>query len=145
MRIGPRSHSHLRSSLPITCPFSRTRRIIFIRLLVRRRMVRRGWRRFSLLAYVFFFFFFRCYPIPLLIFFFQSYVLHQERNVLFNPKPDATAALARSGTRKTSSAAAHRPAVAQPLVPLLPLFASSTQSLPQNDVFEPGSLLSKQP
>jgi hypothetical protein len=90
-------------------------------------------------------FFFQCCPIPRLNFFFQSYVLHQERNVLFNTKPDVSAALARSGTRKTSSAAAHRPAVAQPLVPLLPLFASSTQSLPQNDVFEPGSLLSKQP
>jgi hypothetical protein len=75
----------------------------------------------------------------------RSYVLHQERNVLFSPKSDVPATtLSRSGTRKTSSTAAHRPAVAQPLVTLPLLHSIPTQLLPRHDVFEPGSLLSKQ-
>jgi len=63
----------------------------------------------------------------------RSYVLHQERNVLFNPKSagsnvaGGSGGLARSGTRKAPSA---RPA--QTLLGLSP-----------NDVFEPGSLLRK--
>jgi hypothetical protein len=74
----------------------------------------------------------------------QSYVLHQERNVLFNPKSHASATpLSRSGTRKTS-ATTHRPGVAQPLVPLPLLRTGPTQLLPRQDVFEPGSLLSEQ-
>jgi len=79
------------------------------------------------------------------VFLSQSYVLHQERNVLFSPKSDVPATtLSRSGTRKTSSAAPHRPAVAQPLVTLPLLHSVPTQLLPRHDVFEPGSLLSKQ-
>ncbi|KAF8895653.1 hypothetical protein BD779DRAFT_743603 [Infundibulicybe gibba] len=62
----------------------------------------------------------------------RSYVLHQERNILFNPKVNHTSApvgaLSRSGTRKTPSS--HRGP--QALV-----------AVPNNDVFEPGSLLHK--
>ena len=71
----------------------------------------------------------------------QSYVLHQERNVLFNPKASsgnaAGGALARAGTRKGSSA---RPP--QPLVAASPHIGPLV-SLPRNEVFEPGSLLHK--
>ncbi|PBK97502.1 hypothetical protein ARMGADRAFT_922583 [Armillaria gallica] len=56
----------------------------------------------------------------------RSYVLHQERNVLFNPK--TTTGLSRAGTRKGTG----RP-VQQPLV-----------NVGTADVFEPGSLLRKQ-
>ncbi|KAK0487609.1 hypothetical protein IW261DRAFT_1328168 [Armillaria novae-zelandiae] len=55
----------------------------------------------------------------------RSYVLHQERNVLFNPK--TTTGLSRAGTRKGTG----RP-VQQPLV-----------NVGTTDVFEPGSLLRK--
>ncbi|SJL07662.1 uncharacterized protein ARMOST_11012 [Armillaria ostoyae] len=55
----------------------------------------------------------------------RSYVLHQERNVLFNPK--TTTGLSRAGTRKGTG----RP-VQQPLV-----------NVGTADVFEPGSLLRK--
>ncbi|KAF8965985.1 hypothetical protein BDZ97DRAFT_1658265 [Flammula alnicola] len=75
----------------------------------------------------------------------RSYVLHQERNVLFNPKSSVSgpsgATVSRSGTRKRSSSA-QRPA--QPLLNLPP-FTSAAQPFPHHDVFEPGSLLSKQP
>ncbi|KDR83146.1 hypothetical protein GALMADRAFT_872765 [Galerina marginata CBS 339.88] len=58
----------------------------------------------------------------------RSYVLHQEKQVLFSPKSpggNASAPLARSGTKKHPP-----PRTLQPLIPLL-----------HNDVFEPGSLL----
>ncbi|KAK0504159.1 hypothetical protein EDD18DRAFT_1099386 [Armillaria luteobubalina] len=55
----------------------------------------------------------------------RSYVLHQERNILFNPK--TTTGLSRAGTRKGTG----RP-VQQPLV-----------NVGTADVFEPGSLLRK--
>ncbi|KAF8157888.1 hypothetical protein B0H34DRAFT_656003 [Crassisporium funariophilum] len=73
----------------------------------------------------------------------RSYVLHQERHVLFNPKSasSGTASVSRSNTKKIS-ATFQRPA-AQPLVALPPLYTGAAQSLPQHDVFEPGSLLSK--
>ncbi|KAG6813588.1 hypothetical protein H0H92_009632 [Tricholoma furcatifolium] len=76
----------------------------------------------------------------------RSYVLYQERNVLFNPKaPNANAAgnssaLSRAGTRKMSSA--HRP-VAQPLISGIAAPMTIAQQLQSNDVFEPGSLLRK--
>ncbi|KAF8628663.1 hypothetical protein AX15_003793 [Amanita polypyramis BW_CC] len=57
----------------------------------------------------------------------RSYVLHQERHVLFNPKAaagNAVVSVQRAGTRKV------RPT--QPLV-----------NIPPSEVFEPGSLLSK--
>ncbi|KAF9468631.1 hypothetical protein BDZ94DRAFT_1153591, partial [Collybia nuda] len=68
----------------------------------------------------------------------RSYVLQQERQVLFNPKaPNGNAAgagaLSRSGTRK-------RPA--QPLVAVSPPF-TGVQLAHSGDVFEPGSLLHK--
>jgi len=72
----------------------------------------------------------------------RSYVLFQEKNVLFNPKAvnGNTSGLSRSGTRKATT---QRPAV-QPLL-TMPPFAGGSQSIAHHDVFEPGSLLSKQP
>lgn len=66
-------------------------------------------------------------------FFLQSYVLRQERSVLFQPKTlnnasNTGAAISRSGTKKATVTKPH-----QPLVNLSP-----------GDIFEPGSLLSKQ-
>ncbi|KAF8891964.1 hypothetical protein CPB84DRAFT_1816263 [Gymnopilus junonius] len=69
----------------------------------------------------------------------RSYVLYQERHVLFSPKSsneNATAALSRSGTKKYASNS--RPI--HPHVPLPPLLAPKSN----NAVFEPGSLLAKQ-
>lgn len=64
---------------------------------------------------------------------FQSYVLYQERNVLFNPKTNTgvqgSSGLTRTATRKSSSS---RP-TAKPAQPLV--------NMAGNDVFEPGSLL----
>jgi hypothetical protein len=71
---------------------------------------------------------------------FQSYVLHQERHILFNPKATngnaagAAGPLSRSATRK-------RPAQ-QPLVAVSPPFTGAQLSH-SGDVFEPGSLLHK--
>ncbi|KAG6916313.1 hypothetical protein DXG01_007362 [Tephrocybe rancida] len=76
----------------------------------------------------------------------RSYVLYQERNVLFNPKvANGNAAggpggLSRAGTRKVTSA--HRPAV-QPLVSGVAAPMTIAQHLHANDVFEPGTLLGK--
>ncbi|KAG5636494.1 hypothetical protein H0H81_007828 [Sphagnurus paluster] len=73
----------------------------------------------------------------------RSYVLYQERNVLFNPKVTGGNAaggmggLSRSGTRKGSSA---RPV--QPLLAVSPPMTIAQQML-STDVFEPGSLLHK--
>lgn len=77
----------------------------------------------------------------------QSYVLHQEKHILFNPKANNGNAaggpgpLSRSGTRKTSSA--HRPI--QPLLAVAPPlnFTGAQHTAHSNDVFEPGSLLRK--
>ncbi|RDB17791.1 hypothetical protein Hypma_000958 [Hypsizygus marmoreus] len=75
----------------------------------------------------------------------RSYVLFQERNVLFNPKATGgnaasnSTSLSRAGTRKSSSA---RPA--QTLLAVPPPFTGNTQHMAHsNDVFEPGSLLRK--
>ncbi|KAF8073883.1 hypothetical protein FPV67DRAFT_1738693 [Lyophyllum atratum] len=74
----------------------------------------------------------------------RSYVLHQERHVLFNPKAtNGNAAggpgpLSRAGTRKGSSA--HRPI--QPLLSVAPPLTIA-QQMQSADVFEPGSLLRK--
>ncbi|KAG6891515.1 hypothetical protein C0992_005049 [Termitomyces sp. T32_za158] len=75
----------------------------------------------------------------------RSYVLHQERNVLFNPKASVntlggSGTLSRAGTRKTSSAHRH---VVQPLIPGVVAPMTIAQQLQSNDVFEPGSLLHK--
>ncbi|KAG6878510.1 hypothetical protein C0993_005440 [Termitomyces sp. T159_Od127] len=77
----------------------------------------------------------------------RSYVLHQERNVLFNPKATSgsnaaggSVTLSRAGTRKTSSA--HR-SVVQPLISGVVAPMTIAQQLQSNDVFEPGSLLRK--
>ncbi|GLB38230.1 putative pleckstrin homology domain [Lyophyllum shimeji] len=73
----------------------------------------------------------------------RSYVLHQERNVLFNPKAASgngaggSTSLSRAGTRKGPSS---RPA--QPLVSVGPP-AHIAQQMQSGDVFEPGSLLRK--
>ena len=56
--VVPRSHLRLRSSLPITCPSSRTRRIIFTPFPVRRRTGLFGWKKSLLLVCVLFFAFF---------------------------------------------------------------------------------------
>ncbi|KAF9483548.1 hypothetical protein BDN70DRAFT_904143 [Pholiota conissans] len=78
----------------------------------------------------------------------RSYVLYQEKNILFGSKPSGNGApssntvLSRTGTRKSSSSA-QRPV--QPLVNMPPVFmASAVPSLPHANVFEPGSLLSRQ-
>ncbi|TFK23077.1 hypothetical protein FA15DRAFT_757558 [Coprinopsis marcescibilis] len=66
----------------------------------------------------------------------RSYVLHQERQVLFNPKAaggNGAGALSRSGTKKSAS----RPA---PLVSVPPPFSAKPVSS-GGAVFEPGSLL----
>ncbi|TFK33010.1 hypothetical protein BDQ12DRAFT_691702 [Crucibulum laeve] len=72
----------------------------------------------------------------------RSYVLYQERNVLFNPRVAggnaAAGSLSRSGTRKTTA-----PRTIQPLVAVPPPY--TTNIVHSHDVFEPGSLLSKQP
>lgn len=69
----------------------------------------------------------------------QSYVLHQERHILFNPKPTSNggAAVTRAGTKKYAPIRSAQ----QPLVSLPPIGVA--QSLPHHDVFEPGSLLAK--
>ncbi|KAG5646519.1 hypothetical protein DXG03_003286 [Asterophora parasitica] len=73
----------------------------------------------------------------------RSYVLHQERHILFNPKAangnaaGGPGALSRSGTRKQSSA---RPV--QPLLSVAPPLTMA-QQMHSIDVFEPGSLLRK--
>jgi len=73
----------------------------------------------------------------------RSYVLHQERHVLFNPKASngnaagGSGALSRVGTRKAPSS---RPA--QPLVSVAPPLTIA-QQMQAGDVFEPGSLLRK--
>ncbi|KAJ7288056.1 hypothetical protein C8J57DRAFT_1047472 [Mycena rebaudengoi] len=76
----------------------------------------------------------------------RSYVLHQERNVLFNPKvaggnaaASGSSALSRANTRKTPASAPPQRTVPQPLVSLPPLVVPD-----RNDVFEPGSLLRQQ-
>lgn len=73
----------------------------------------------------------------------RSYVLHQEKHILFNPKASNSNAaggiLTRAGTRKASSA---RPP--QALIAASPPYAGPFVSLARNDVFEPGSLLHKQ-
>ncbi|KAJ7689114.1 hypothetical protein B0H17DRAFT_1067026 [Mycena rosella] len=69
----------------------------------------------------------------------RSYVLQQERNVLFNPKPaggNAAGGLSRAATRKTSGSAPQR-TVPQPLLTVAPLLSTPDR----NDVFAPGSLL----
>ncbi|KAJ6621787.1 hypothetical protein B0H10DRAFT_1789294 [Mycena sp. CBHHK59/15] len=69
----------------------------------------------------------------------RSYVLQQERNVLFNPKSasgnTSGGGLSRAATRKTTTP--HRPAGQQPLLTVAPLLGTPDR----NDVFEPGSLL----
>ncbi|KAJ7367192.1 hypothetical protein DFH08DRAFT_678460 [Mycena albidolilacea] len=72
----------------------------------------------------------------------RSYVLHQERQVLFNPKSPAgnaatpgASGLSRAPTRKAASTP-QRPAQ-QPLVTVAPLLSTPDR----NDVFAPGSLL----
>ncbi|PPQ68790.1 hypothetical protein CVT25_008868 [Psilocybe cyanescens] len=69
----------------------------------------------------------------------RSYVLHQERHILFNPKPTSNggAAVTRAGTKKYAPIRSAQ----QPLVSLPPIGVA--QSLPHHDVFEPGSLLAK--
>ncbi|KAH9480829.1 hypothetical protein JR316_0007430 [Psilocybe cubensis] len=73
----------------------------------------------------------------------RSYVLHQERHILFNPKTTGTngnsngAAVSRAGTKKYTPVRSNQ----QPLVSLPPIGVA--QSLPHHDVFEPGSLLAK--
>ncbi|KAF9525902.1 hypothetical protein CPB83DRAFT_771255 [Crepidotus variabilis] len=62
----------------------------------------------------------------------RSFVLHEERQVLFNPRIPSTqnglgASLSRSGTRKTVGGRQQQPFLA----------------LPPSDVFQPGSLLSQ--
>ncbi|KAG6850333.1 hypothetical protein H0H93_014606 [Arthromyces matolae] len=74
----------------------------------------------------------------------RSYVLYQERNVLFNPKAVnnnsiGSAALSRAGTRKMSSA--HRPP--QPLISGITPPLTVAQQLQSSDIFELGSLLRK--
>jgi hypothetical protein len=76
----------------------------------------------------------------------RSYVLYQERNILFAPKPGAEGStsaaakpLSRSETRKQSSA--QRPN--HPIQPLVNVSAPFTVAPPSNAVFEPGSLLAK--
>jgi len=74
----------------------------------------------------------------------RSYVLHQERQVLFSPKAingnaAGGSAITRVGTRKASSA---RPP--QTHIAASPPHAGPLVSLGRNDVFEPGSLLHKQ-
>ncbi|KAJ3510250.1 hypothetical protein NLJ89_g4783 [Agrocybe chaxingu] len=80
----------------------------------------------------------------------RSYVLHQERHVLFNPKPSGApnggtpngtsngTGLARSGTRKVA---------VKPLIAAPPQYSGATVTVPvpsnHADVFEPGSLLGK--
>ncbi|KAJ7079811.1 hypothetical protein B0H15DRAFT_787780 [Mycena belliarum] len=70
----------------------------------------------------------------------RSYVLQQERNVLFNPKVAggnaAAGGLSRSATRKATASTPQRPAQ-QPLVTVAPLLATPDR----NGVFAPGSLL----
>ncbi|KAF9054884.1 hypothetical protein BJ165DRAFT_1337506 [Panaeolus papilionaceus] len=79
----------------------------------------------------------------------RSYVLHQERNVLFNPKSanGHGASVSRSATRaRKMSTAGHRspPTANAPLIPMPPLQAVLNQNTTsRNDVFEPGSLLGK--
>ncbi|KAF5317557.1 hypothetical protein D9619_013160 [Psilocybe cf. subviscida] len=81
----------------------------------------------------------------------RSYVLQQERQVLFTGTKAATvpaasghapsgATVSRAGTRKNPSTA-QRPA--QPLVSLPPMYVTAQNNI-HTDVFEPGSLLSKQ-
>ncbi|KAH6888862.1 hypothetical protein BKA70DRAFT_1442925 [Coprinopsis sp. MPI-PUGE-AT-0042] len=73
----------------------------------------------------------------------RSYVLHQERQVLFNPKVPggnaASTALSRSGTT------ARRPAASRPAQPLISIPAPFNAQPTNATVFEPGSLLHKQP
>lgn len=71
----------------------------------------------------------------------RSYVLHQERQILFSPRVsgnNAATSLSRSGTRKTSGT--HTRPI-QPLISTIPAYASPTLPVGRNDVFEPGSLL----
>ncbi|KAJ7021632.1 hypothetical protein C8F04DRAFT_1140389 [Mycena alexandri] len=80
----------------------------------------------------------------------RSYVLHQERNVLFNPKAaggnaaagsSAVPGLSRAATRKAPSASTPQRAPVQPLVTgVAPLLVAPDR----NDVFLPGSLLREQ-
>ncbi|KAF8797392.1 hypothetical protein BYT27DRAFT_7265762 [Phlegmacium glaucopus] len=74
---------------------------------------------------------------------FPSYVLFQERHVLFNPKAvnGNASGLSRAGTRKGTN---QRPVAAQPQFAMPPSFTGASQSIPHHDVFEPASLLSKQ-
>ncbi|KAJ7486117.1 hypothetical protein B0H11DRAFT_1722019 [Mycena galericulata] len=69
----------------------------------------------------------------------RSYVLHQERNVLFNPKSAggnaAGSGLVRAATRKPASTPQRT--AQQPLVTVAPLLTTPDR----NDVFLPGSLL----
>jgi len=69
----------------------------------------------------------------------RSYVLYQERNVLFNPKASGgnnTASFSHATTRKI------RPA--QPLVSVPPAYPGTTQPHSAHPaMFEPGSLLAK--
>jgi hypothetical protein len=74
----------------------------------------------------------------------QSYVLHQERQVLFLPKvmngnAGGSTTLSRAATRKTSSARTPQIHLATS-----PPHTGPLVSLGRNDVFEPGSLLHKQ-
>jgi len=77
----------------------------------------------------------------------RSYVLYQERHILFAPKPgtggstSATAKpLSRSGTRKQAPAAQRS---LHPIQPLVNVSATLAATSPSRTVFEPGSLLAK--
>ena len=129
----------LASNRPITSRYSRTPRTTYICLHVTRRRVRSGWKPFLLLAYAECFL--TCYRTPSNLRFFsmQSYVLHQEKNVLCMKasEPSSQAKpLARSRTRKQSVSGR----IVQPLISVPPPFSVSTTN---NVVFEPGSLLAK--
>ncbi|KAJ7600886.1 hypothetical protein C8J56DRAFT_1074504 [Mycena floridula] len=66
----------------------------------------------------------------------RSYVLHQEKNVLFNPKAAGPSALARAPTRK-STTSQRSGMKTQPLVTM----PAPLVKVAPDDVFEPGSLL----
>ena len=72
---------------------------------------------------------------------FQSYVLHQERNVLSISNPVATSASASSGAALSRSGTRKHQRPVQPLVNLSA--ASAALDSPTPKVFEPGSLLAK--
>lgn len=72
----------------------------------------------------------------------RSYVLQQERQVLFNPKVPAGNATSSTLTRATTT---RRSAPSRPAQPLITIPAPITAQPSNGMVFEPGSLLHKHP